>query len=717
MRIASRAIRAHHWGMHRDERHEKSARSGDFSKTQTSSRGNVAVAALLLVTAIGVAAVGLDTVRTQNVRSQVAAVGSDAVISAQAEDKNKKGEVDKECKIGYDYVVRYDDKKNLTVKPTLNEKSSKNAAYDVDEVKGNQCPPGVTVIKDGRKCDISWRCKVTVCTPGKMTKNGEEQCETLPSDLFKPGAALDKGVFKDDIANTVLTNAENADAQTRDSILKNTLTQDPVVSRSIYDSLGGEERQTELEKAIQQSQQEFEKLRDQSNDACKGISTLWSPGECAAAADKMTAEQKRLEGLQREAQLLKGSQVTLAPETNPTAAGRGPEVLTCVKDAGGNCTRDERTNPAYKAPPTTFDKADKTGNPPPGGCTGGNCGGGGTQTTGGGASGFNPSQLLPLLAGLLSGAMQQAPSCTITASPKNIAQPGQPVTLSWQSQNAQAAYLSTGGQVGPSGSMTINPQQTTTVTMQVIGYPPQQQQQQQQQQYGQPQGQYVWNPQLGAYVYMQGQQQQQQNPLGQIGQQIGQAISGGGGQQQAQCSTQVTVGADGGGNQKAQISCQPKIADVGMQVAISYACQNSVASKGEGFSTNNQLSGSAQATVASPTPGSTTVKYGLTCSKEGQTDSAECTINVNKPSIVLVANPKNIKIGETSTIGWVTGAMESCVISSPTLTSFTEENKNNTSASGVAKTPPLTQNTKFVLTCTTKAGGTKTAETTVEVGN
>ena len=262
------------------------------------------------------------------------------------------------------------------------------------------------------------------------------------------------------------------------------------------------------------------------------------------------------------------------------------------------------------------------------------------------------------------------PQCNITASPQNITTSGQSVQLSWQSQNAFSASLSNAGNVPTQGNMTVNPQQTTTYSLFLQGY--------------------------------------RDN--------YGQQVSG-------QCQVQVTVGQQGGGggsatstNPKAQISCSPQLADVGMSVAISYACTNAVASGGTGFSTNNQMSGSATPKVEAPTLGSgNKVTYGLTCSKEGKTDTAQCTVEINKPTIVLVTNPKNVESGKEANIGWVTGGMEECTISSPTLLGFTAENANNTSVSGVAKTPPLTQDTKFVLSCTTKAGGTKTAETTVEV--
>lgn len=683
------------------------------------SRGNVAVAALLLVTAIGAAAVALDSVRLQNVRSQVAAGEATKTSGASGTDAEKKDDAVKgpeKCVMGYDYVVRMDDKGVTTVKPTLGKPELKG----VDEKTGNHCgtPPKEAVYRRNsegviRQCDASWKCDVWLCIPGKLTANGKEECTIRESDVLGVGKTFEPGKYKALMGDRIVENINTAEPKRAAEIHSASKVMDSSVSGSIFDSMGGEPRREELKTEINVAEKTASELRALANDCSPGLSD--GPDACASARAQAEQAEARVRDLRIEEQRLNETKKVLESGTNPAEDPTKCKSAACVdgeiarKQLEDDCKINKNQ---AKCNPTRF-PADPNGN-------GGNPGGSPGNSPSGGASGFNPSQLMSLFGGLLSGAMQQAPTCTITASPKNIAQPGQPVTISWQSQNAQAAYISNLGQVGPSGSTTINPQQTTTVTMQVIGHPQQGQQQQNPYGggYGQQQGQYVWNPQLGAYVYMQGQQQQQQNPYMQIGQQIGQAIGGGGGQQQAQCQTQVTVGADGGGgNQKAQISCQPKIADVGMQVAISYACQNSVASKGEGFATDNKLSGSAQATVASPTPGSTSVKYGLTCSKDGQTDSAECTVNVNKPSIVLVANPKNIKSGETSTIGWVTGAMESCIVSSPTLTSFTNENKNNTSTSGVAKTPGLTQNTKFVLSCTTKAGGTKTAETTVEVGN
>lgn len=251
-------------------------------------------------------------------------------------------------------------------------------------------------------------------------------------------------------------------------------------------------------------------------------------------------------------------------------------------------------------------------------------------------------------------------SCSITASPASISAPGQAVTLTWRSQgNAHSAVIYEVGTRGPNGSAVVYPQTSTNYTMTVFG----------------------------------------------------QAAG------EARCEAYVTVGGSGTGGQTphAQISCQPMRADVGMQVAIAYSCANATTSSGNGFTTNGALSGSATATISSQGLGLPTQNLTLTCSKDGVTHSAGCEIQVNKPVIIFVSNPKQIKAGETANVGWVTSGMQSCVVSSPSQSGFTSENASNASPSGVAKTPPLTEDTQFVLTCTTGGGNTKTAELTVDV--
>ena len=166
----------------------------------------------------------------------------------------------------------------------------------------------------------------------------------------------------------------------------------------------------------------------------------------------------------------------------------------------------------------------------------------------------------------------------------------------------------------------------------------------------------------------------------------------------------------------AQISCQPQVADVGMSLAIAYACQNSTTASGSGFDTSSGLTGSATAVVAAPPGNTNTATYSLTCTgQQSQTASAQCTVQINKPTIVLVANPKTVQSGAASSIGWVTSGMQSCVISSPTLVAFTAQNAGNTAVSGVAQTPALTAAAEFDLKCTTQGCATRMASTSVSI--
>ena len=165
----------------------------------------------------------------------------------------------------------------------------------------------------------------------------------------------------------------------------------------------------------------------------------------------------------------------------------------------------------------------------------------------------------------------------------------------------------------------------------------------------------------------------------------------------------------------AQISCQPQFIDVGMKLAISFACQNALMSSGHGFDTEGQLSGSTEVIVAKPALTRNTATYSLTCTNGGITSGAECSVQVSKPAIILVVNPARVQQGEPSAIGWVTSGMHSCVVSSPQMTDFTAKNANNTDVNGVALTPSITMPTDIFLRCTTLGGATRTATTTIRI--
>ena len=148
-----------------------------------------------------------------------------------------------------------------------------------------------------------------------------------------------------------------------------------------------------------------------------------------------------------------------------------------------------------------------------------------------------------------------------------------------------------------------------------------------------------------------------------------------------------------------------------MSIAISYSCSEGTAT-GSGFSTPGS-SGSATAIIAAPPAGTHTATYGLTCTNKGATSVAQCNIEVGRPSIILVANPKTVESGKTSLIGWVTSGMQSCTVSSPDQSDFTARNASNASPSGTAETSAITKTSAFLLHCQTLAGGVKDATTTV----
>lgn len=159
------------------------------------------------------------------------------------------------------------------------------------------------------------------------------------------------------------------------------------------------------------------------------------------------------------------------------------------------------------------------------------------------------------------------------------------------------------------------------------------------------------------------------------------------------------------GEVAAQISCQPKVIDPGMTLAISFGCLNASSSSGEGFDTGGKLSGSVTKVAAAPPQGSNKAQYAVTCSGATGVAKAQCEVQVSKAAILLVADPNTVSSGETSVIGWITSGMDACTISSPDLPEFTAQNASLTNVNGVARTPALTKTANFILRCTSVSGG------------
>lgn len=178
------------------------------------------------------------------------------------------------------------------------------------------------------------------------------------------------------------------------------------------------------------------------------------------------------------------------------------------------------------------------------------------------------------------------------------------------------------------------------------------------------------------------------------------------------CVTNWQCVPNSSGAPTATLSCEPKVADAGMTLALSYSCSAGIA-VGSGFSASTSPSGSATTTIAAPPAGTNTATYRLTCNAGGVTAGAQCSVQVAVPRIVLVANPKTVHSGETSLISWITTGMQSCIVSSPDDSSFTSRNSSNTSVAGAATTSPITAATNYLLHCQTNGGGVRDATTTV----
>lgn len=170
----------------------------------------------------------------------------------------------------------------------------------------------------------------------------------------------------------------------------------------------------------------------------------------------------------------------------------------------------------------------------------------------------------------------------------------------------------------------------------------------------------------------------------------------------------------------ATLSCEPEVVDVGQTIAITYGCSSGLATSSS-FRVTTQPGGSATTTAANPPAGANTATYSLACVDEGRTSGAQCSVQVSRPTIILVANPSTVTASSTSAtssvslISWLTTGMDSCVISSPDMPGFTLQNMSNTSVNGAATTSPLTAAARVHLECLTTAGNLRGATTTVHV--
>lgn len=695
--IAEEVTRPHHECMQRNER--------------VFSRGNAAIAALALVAFIGVGALTLDSARKgsssitfQNVQSQLAQVANATEIESQKNPAAQK------CMPGYDYLIRLkdvtDEKTGITKKEPFVYVTTDGAHGIPPGPNGNQCVPaggaapvttvpartqnGKTIPARNCKPAESWNCYVTFCKPKGFTGDllKQEDCVLLiekpipyGKEINKKQAATDSG-FTGEVERAF----ESGDAATRQNAAPFVSTL-PLADSSRITGAWDEQVQV-ADLKVAQTSDAYDKLMKEYTDCTKD----GSPELCP------TEQLNKAEAARNAAIVDRDTLASTQASIKPTDPSKCTNDVTC--GAANPKLQGDKYDDRFKA--NTFDPAPK--------------GGDGNDSL---SKLFSPNALSSLMGlaksalGLAGAGSGTAPTCTLTVSPKNITQAGQTVTLSWKTQGAQSAYLSNVGQVGPSGSMQVQPQHATTYSMQVQGV------QQNSQSYNNQSGYQAQdnfcvtsvNPTViaqgtavpGCFNY-----RATGSSYSPYGTQSGTPTYG-------NCSAQVTLGADPDAP-VAQISCQPKIAEVGTKIALSFACQNATASSGSGFSTGNILSGTTTATTTTPTIGSDSIVYGLTCSKEGRTHSAQCAVQVAKSAIVLVANPKKISSREKTNIGWITAGIDACKLWSPTLgEEWNPDDANDAGRSGTVKSPELTKDTVFQLECVTTTGLTKSASTTVVV--
>lgn len=672
-------------------------------------RGGSVVGAVLVVALLSAAAIAIDSAAIKlEGRAQVAATEATSVsTTGQTAAKDESTSVTGSCELGYDYVIRVDREGKTQISFAKNDANGRPTIAVSEKAKADasRCPTAGVQANDGtgRTCtEAGWECRVAYCQP-KRDANGvpastvnspnQETCMTI-TKRSKVGEKIDSNEKKQE-ANTdagKLVGNFSASAEERESAKEFLNSGDSADGKALLESYDQQYRDRQLAAELETAKQDRDAAQARRDEIQRklngglfecGVKGYLAGERCGYTQSDL--EKANLDLAQREAQL---------KELSAARGGLAPKQPdNCIPGTGG-CQNIPST-PAPQPPPAQSGGREvvvyrdsfggggggqgvyvypNQGAQASGGQQGCNSnqgmGGGGIfgavislvmRGIGGGNSGGNTNSGCNNNG---NGSNMPTPSCTITATPRTVGK-GDVVTLSWQSERGFSAILSSSGSVAPSGSVTVNPQTTTTYSLQINGY---------------------------------------------IDNRTGQQLRG-------ECSTQVIVDGEGGGtgSPKAEISCRPEVADVGMQVAVSFACANSSVSAGNGFSTDNQMSGSATPTIENPTIGTTNAIFGVTCSKEGKTDTAQCTVAINKTSMVLIANPKNIESGAQANVGWVTSGMQECTISSPTLSGFTAENAGNTATSGVAKTPVLEADAEFELTCTTKSGVVKTAKTTVVV--
>lgn len=161
----------------------------------------------------------------------------------------------------------------------------------------------------------------------------------------------------------------------------------------------------------------------------------------------------------------------------------------------------------------------------------------------------------------------------------------------------------------------------------------------------------------------------------------------------------------------ASLSCAPSTIDNGRNALISWSCGGANAAQGSGFETNSQTSGKSQPRV-NESAGVKTKTYSLSCINGEVKTNKSCTINVNRPSLVMTMSGSP-QTSQQLTMGFSSFGTHACTTLSPDIASINNQTSSVaqggvSGVGGVRKiaVEDLKQQTRIVVSCETLGNNT-----------
>lgn len=137
--------------------------------------------------------------------------------------------------------------------------------------------------------------------------------------------------------------------------------------------------------------------------------------------------------------------------------------------------------------------------------------------------------------------------------------------------------------------------------------------------------------------------------------------------------------------------CVPGVVVQGEPALLFYACGDaSSRAEGVGFETSGAVAGKTTVYPDSP------ATFEIACS-EGT--SAQCSVDVIKPSLAIIATPSNTVRNRTVDISWRAEEVTDCIVRSNMHSTFSRRG-----ITGDVVSPSISQNTIFTLVCETEVG-------------